>query len=196
MAERPWFETLRTSYADPVLNSRLRRHASGLDEVRVSGCVFDLVTGSCGVAEALSRLDLDAETRSRLEAELLVPPTEDEIREALVAAGRAEDAKRVGEGMSRTGGEYEARQTVGPAPRRAAPPPAPPPPFPISTSETQLSHLQAELAAVRALLEAQRDLPATLRAVENRLVQQESLLRWLGFVTLAAVVAALVIGLR
>lgn len=192
MAERPWFQTYRTSFADPVLHARIRRLAPHLEAPRISGCVFDLVTASCGLREAVQRLDLGPDVAAALEQALETAPSREEVQSALIASGREGEARALSTETPMEGGEFEAHRSSKPRP----PPPRPQPPPPPPTSEPDVRGLYVELAALRSLVEAQRDVPALMRAMETRMEQQSSLLRLLSFALVAGLVALVLIGLR
>lgn len=117
-----WFESVRTGLADPVLDRRLRRffdeHPPGPSEIDRRGVVFDLVTGSKRPEDALVAVLPDRDLRARL-ARLLEPnPDLDEVRAALIEAGRADEAAAL-EGTSLFSGEFEAKAKA--RPKRRAP---------------------------------------------------------------------------
>lgn len=118
-----WFQKMRPSVADPVIDRRVTEVAPELDKSARRSLVFDLVTGSRSLKDAVA--ELETSHREPVLARLTPPPEVEEAVAALEATGNGELASRIGGLEDLYGGEFETRSA--PVRRRPQPQPVPQP---------------------------------------------------------------------
>lgn len=143
-----WYQSAPARFADPVLERRLEAAFPSAEPATVREVVFDLVTASKPASAALEPVEPDRERRAALAAQLALEPSFEEVRAALIDAGRGGEASRLdADSLSASG----VPLSPSPAPTPAAPHVDAHPPKRESSAETLYSRIHtADLAELRA----------------------------------------------
>lgn len=110
-----WFQRLPARVADPVLEARLVDAAPELPTTERRSLVFDLVTGSRSLGEALAEA-VSAERRPRLASALAPAPFLEEAVAVLERLGREEEARAL-----EATGELAPAEPTAPIPEQGGP---------------------------------------------------------------------------